>query len=76
MAWTAPLTAALNGTLTAAQFNTHVRDNLLETEAAKATAAITETPVTTVTTVKVKKKRYRYSYHRHRCGYRKRGWYG
>lgn len=37
MAWTAPLTATLNMTLTAAQWNTHVRDNLLVTEAAKAT---------------------------------------
>lgn len=37
MAWTAPMTAASNGTLTAAQWNTHIRDNLLETEAAKAT---------------------------------------
>lgn len=36
MAWTAPMTAALNSTFTAAQFNTHVRDNLLETEPAKA----------------------------------------
>ncbi len=39
MAWTAPMTAASNATFTAAQFNTHVRDNLLETETAKATAA-------------------------------------
>lgn len=31
MAWTAPLTASPNGTLTAANWNTHVRDNLLET---------------------------------------------
>lgn len=36
MAWTAPMTAALNSTFTAAQFNAHVRDNLLETEPAKA----------------------------------------
>lgn len=72
MAWTAPMTASANGTLTAAQFNTHVRDNLLETETAKATAAVTETPITTVVTVKVKKKKH-YSYHRHRCGYRRRG---
>lgn len=35
MAWTAPMTAALNATFTAAQFNTNVRDNLLETAAAK-----------------------------------------
>lgn len=36
MAWTAPLTATTNATFTAAQFNTHVRDNLLCTEAALA----------------------------------------
>ncbi len=30
------MTAGLNATITAAQWNTHVRDNLLETEAAKA----------------------------------------
>jgi hypothetical protein len=36
MAWTAPMTAASNSTFTAAQFNAHVRDNLLETEPAKA----------------------------------------
>lgn len=38
MAWTAPMTATINDTLTAAEWNTYVRDNLLETEAAKATA--------------------------------------
>lgn len=37
MAWSAPMTAALNSTFTAAQWNQYVRDNLLETEAAKAT---------------------------------------
>lgn len=37
MAWTAPMTAVSNATFTAAQFNTHIRDNLLETEPAKAT---------------------------------------
>lgn len=37
MAWTAPMTAASNSTFTAAQFNAHVRDNLLETEASKGT---------------------------------------
>lgn len=37
MAWTAPMTAVANATFTAAQFNTHIRDNLLETEPAKAT---------------------------------------
>lgn len=35
MAWTTPLTATLNGTLTAANWNTHVRDNFLQTEPAK-----------------------------------------
>lgn len=36
MAWTAPMTAVANAVFTAAQFNTHVRDNLLETAPAKA----------------------------------------
>jgi hypothetical protein len=39
MAWTAPMTAVANAVFTAAQFNTHVRDNLLETAPAKATAS-------------------------------------
>ncbi|MER5252888.1 hypothetical protein [Streptomyces sp. NPDC002855] len=39
MAWTAPMTAVANTAFTAAQFNTYVRDNLLETAPAKATAA-------------------------------------
>lgn len=39
MAWTTPLTAATNATLTAAQWNASVRDNLLETAPAKATTA-------------------------------------
>lgn len=39
MAWTAPMTAVANAVFTAAQFNTHVRDNLLETAPAKATGA-------------------------------------
>lgn len=38
MAWTAPMTAVANTAFTAAQFNTHVRDNLLETMPGKATA--------------------------------------
>lgn len=33
MAWSTPLTATLNGTLTAAQFNSSVRDNLNASEA-------------------------------------------
>lgn len=37
MAWTAPMTAIDNAAFTAAQFNTHVRDNLLETAPAKIT---------------------------------------
>ena len=37
MAWTAPMTAVANAAFTAAQFNTHVRDNLNETAPAKAT---------------------------------------
>lgn len=39
MAWTAPMTAVANTAFTAAQFNTHVRDNLNETAPAKSTAA-------------------------------------
>lgn len=39
MAWTSPMTATANSAFTAAQFNTHVRDNLLETGPAKVTAA-------------------------------------
>jgi hypothetical protein len=39
MAWTTPLTAVSNAALTAAQWNASVRDNLLETPAAKFTAA-------------------------------------
>lgn len=39
MAWTAPMTFVANTALTAAQLNTHLRDNLLETSAATATTA-------------------------------------
>lgn len=39
MAWTAPMTAVANEAFTAAQFNTNIRDNLLETVPALATAA-------------------------------------
>lgn len=39
MSWSTPLTAVSNATLTAAQWNASVRDNLLETAPAKATAA-------------------------------------
>lgn len=39
MAWTAPMTAIAGSVLTAAQFNTSVRDNLNETAVAKATTA-------------------------------------
>jgi hypothetical protein len=39
MAWTSPMTAVANTVFTAAQFNTFVRDNLLETAPAKAGAA-------------------------------------
>lgn len=39
MAWSTPMTAVSNATFTAAQFNASVRDNLLETAPAKATAA-------------------------------------
>jgi hypothetical protein len=37
VAWTAPMTAVTGNVFTAALFNTHVRDNLLTTEAALAT---------------------------------------
>lgn len=36
MAWTYPMTFTANTVLTAAQLNTHLRDNLMETEAARA----------------------------------------
>jgi hypothetical protein len=39
MAWSTPLTAVANAALTAAQWNASVRDNLLETAPAKASAA-------------------------------------
>lgn len=39
MAYSTPLTAVSSSTLTAAQWNASVRDNILETPAAKATAA-------------------------------------
>lgn len=37
MAWTSPMTFVSNNVLTAAQMNTHLRDNLLELAPAKAT---------------------------------------
>lgn len=40
MAWTAPLTAVASATFTAAQYNTHCRNNFLEMEPAKATGKI------------------------------------
>lgn len=39
MAWTAPMTFVAGAALTAAQLNTHLRDNLFETEVAKVTVA-------------------------------------
>ncbi len=39
MAWTTPLTAVYGSLLTAAQWNTHIRDNSNETMPAKATTA-------------------------------------
>lgn len=39
MAWTAPMTAVSGAAFTASQFNASIRDNLLQTAAAKATAA-------------------------------------
>jgi hypothetical protein len=39
MAWTSPKTFAANSTLSAVDLNTYLRDNLLETTAAKATTA-------------------------------------
>lgn len=39
MAWSAPMTAVINNVWTSAQWNTYVRDNMLETAAAKAATA-------------------------------------
>ncbi|MER5252892.1 hypothetical protein [Streptomyces sp. NPDC002855] len=39
MAWTSPMTAIANEVFTAAQYNQHIRDNLLETAPALATTA-------------------------------------
>jgi hypothetical protein len=39
MAWTSPMTFVANNVLTASQLNTHLRDNMLETAPAKATAS-------------------------------------
>src|SRR5687768_10764740 len=39
MAWTAPMTAVSGAVFTANQYNTYVRDNLLETGVAKVTTA-------------------------------------
>lgn len=39
MAWTAPMTAVENTIFTSTQYNTYVRDNMLETAPAKLTAA-------------------------------------
>lgn len=39
MSWTAPMTAVSNTAFTAAQFNTYVRDNLMETAPALASAS-------------------------------------
>lgn len=39
MTWTAPMTAVDGDIFTASQYNTHVRDNLMETERATGTAA-------------------------------------
>ena len=38
MAWTAPMTAAFEATLTAAEWNAQIRDNFQETEVARASA--------------------------------------
>lgn len=40
MAWTSPMTATTNATFTATEWNTHIRDNLNETEIAKATGTV------------------------------------
>lgn len=39
MAWTVPMTAIAGSVFTAAQWNTHIRDNLLETEVGRAQTA-------------------------------------
>lgn len=40
MAWSTPMTAVANAVFTAAEYNTYVRDNLLETAPAKASGAV------------------------------------
>lgn len=55
MAWTAPMTAVSNATFTAAEFNAHIRDNLNETEVAKANTKhnyFVSTAANTITTRK------------------------
>ncbi len=47
MAWTAPMTAVANTAFTAAQFNTHVRDNLLMTAPGTATVGINDGSILT-----------------------------
>lgn len=39
MVWTAPMTAVANSTFSATEYNVHIRDNLLTSAPAKATAA-------------------------------------
>lgn len=51
MAWSTPLTAVSNATLTAAQWNASVRDNLNETAPAKATTAGSIFVTTTTNTI-------------------------
>lgn len=51
MAWSTPLTAVSNASLTAAQWNASVRDTLLETAPAKATASGTHFAGTGVNTI-------------------------
>src|SRR4249919_3869016 len=51
MAWSTPLTAVANATLTAAQWNASVRDNLLATAVALATTAGSHFAVTATNTL-------------------------
>lgn len=51
MAWTAPMTYTSNTPLTAAQMNTYLRDNFMETMTAKATAPVGDQPGGFFTTI-------------------------
>lgn len=56
MAWSAPMTFTANAAITAAQMNTYLRDNMLQTMPAKATANAGSYFVTTATNVIAEKR--------------------